>query len=94
MAKWVVHIKGDLEDPTRSYELSVVREDNQFGLDAWGWGGIGKIILFGTGSGKNALQPRTPETVSLAMYAANSLRDALNRRERIETKTGDMEQVR
>lgn len=92
MAEWVVHIKGSLEDVSRGYELSVIRDDFKLGLDSYGWGGINKIILFGDGVGKNTITHRTPENISLAMYAANSLRDAMNRRERIESKAAPVEQ--
>mgnify|MGYP003441811276 CR=1 FL=1 len=87
MPSWVVHIKGSLEDATRGYELSVIRDDYRLGFDSYGWGCVRKIILFGDGIGKNTLDPRSPERISVAMYAANSLCDAMNRRERIESRS-------
>lgn len=92
MHNWVVNLKGSLEDTTRCYELSVLRDDNRLGLESWGYGGSYKIILFGGRAGQNVLSPRTPESISVAMYAANSLRDAMNRRERIESKAAPVEQ--
>lgn len=76
---WLVQLKGKLS-PGDPYELSVVRKDNEHGRMSWGRGGLGKLILFGTGLGQNGLSPITEENIDFALWIADTLCAALNKR--------------
>lgn len=43
MAKWIPHTKGAAGEP--SFEICVVREDNKFGQESFGWFGQDKILV-------------------------------------------------
>lgn len=43
MGKWIVQIKG--EECGKSFEISVVREDNQLGRASWGWFNEKKLLI-------------------------------------------------
>jgi len=67
----------DIENDTYdiSIEVSVIKEDNEFGLESWGWGGREKIILFG---------PNEIECVADIDWmekVAKTIADALNKEE-------------
>ena len=75
-----MQIDTNEEDPDEmdDFELSVIRKDNKFGHDSWGWGGLDKIILFGTGIGENSPPKLNITTVKFMQNAADKLCEALN----------------
>jgi len=79
--EWQVQVKGKIgPNPDDYYEVSIVRKDNIAGQTSWGWGGLHKIILFGTGLGRNSISPVTEETIQFALWIADTLCTALNER--------------
>lgn len=75
---WIVQLNGNINTPLADFELSVVRETNEHGINSWGCGSEDKIILFGTGIGKNTLYSRTKTSIKFALEVAEKLCKALN----------------
>lgn len=46
-AKWIVDIKGSAN--SESFEISVIREDNEHGKDSYGWHDENKLYISGSG---------------------------------------------
>jgi hypothetical protein len=71
--KWQLLIKGN--------EISAIREENLFGRQSYGWGGLDKIILFSDGIGGNQLNPLTDANINRAVFLANIIVKALNEKD-------------
>ena len=61
------------------YELSIVR-DNAGDAGGWGWAGMKKIIVFGTGVGQGEFHPmKSEDDMDRAKAFVQSLCDLMNR---------------
>ena len=72
-AKWIVNIKGDVN--STSWEISVVREDNDHGKNSYGWFDENKLLVSHSGGPcRWALAPGLGEKmINLAVDLARDL---------------------
>ncbi|CAM0015632.1 hypothetical protein VPHK359_0076 [Vibrio phage K359] len=77
MEKWIVNIKGSFKE---SPEISVVRSDNEHGLESYGWFDENKILIFGSGGPcRYSLSKEVFDChVKTAEYLANKLNEEYN----------------
>lgn len=76
MSKWVVSCKGSIE--RKSYELSIVREDNQHGLISWGWLDTTSKLLI-SHEGGHGVWPMRPEIWERLKGLAQEICDDMNK---------------
>ena len=62
----------DIED-FNDVEISVIRENNEHGIESYGWGGLDKIILFED-------DEYTKEDIEWCKQVAETICEALNRK--------------
>jgi len=72
--KWVVDVKGHAGD--KSFEISVLRDDNEHGKRSYGWFDDNKILI--THSGGPCHWPLTPMVWEKALILAQEVADELN----------------
>lgn len=75
--KWIPQVKGDPNG--RSWEISVVREDNRHGRISWGWFDAGKLLV--SHNGGPCDWPLAPGLGPVMVAVACELADYLNERE-------------
>lgn len=74
MAEWVVNIKGKANHA--SFEISVVRDDNEHGKRSYGWFGENKLLI--SHNGGPCSWPLTPLVWDKMVKAAHEVADELN----------------
>jgi hypothetical protein len=83
MTEWVVDVKGHAG--AESFEISVLRGDNEFGKRSYGYFGESKLLI--THNGGPCRWPLTPRVWSKAVALAREVADELNSAERV-TRAG------
>jgi len=73
-AKWVVNVKGNWGN--KSFEISVVRDDNEHGKLSYGWFDQHKLLI--THSGGSCDWPLIKTVWDKQIALANSVADELN----------------
>jgi hypothetical protein len=81
--KWIVDIKGMAG--SRSFEISVLREDNQLGIKSYGWFGSDKLLI--THNGGPCQWPLDKIVWSKAVKLAHEVADELNGSSPINTES-------
>ena len=74
MAKWVVDVKG--RAGSDSFEITVLRDDNEHGKRSYGWIGEDKLLI--THNGGPCKWPLTPLVWDKSVKLANEVADELN----------------
>lgn len=79
MAKWVVDVKG--EAGSKSFEITVLRDDNDLGKRSFGWIGENKLLI--THNGGPCEWPLTLIVWDKSVKMAHEVADELNAAEGI-----------
>ncbi len=74
VAKWVVNIKG--KAGSASFEISVVRDDNEHGKSSYGWFGEDKLLI--SHNGGPCRWPLIPLVWDKMVKLAHEVADELN----------------
>lgn len=70
--KWIVHVKGAYD---REHEISVLREDNEFGKKSYGWFGENKIWI----TTSFHFEPVEKEFFDKLVLSANKVAEVFNK---------------
>lgn len=73
-APWIVAVRGEAESP--SFEISVLRSDNELGLRSYGWFNESKLLI--THNGGPCSWPLTQKVWDKQLEVAYSVAEELN----------------